>query len=125
MMTRVYTLKKGETMKDAARKIKNFLNDDMMNVQCVETTDGTILIQAKENIITVLKLIGCDRAITVKLTSMGDNRIMIEMGEGKWMDKIVGGLAGFVFWPAFFTTAFTMYNQATLPQEIMRCLNYN
>ena len=25
MMTRVYTLKKGETMKDAARKIKNFL----------------------------------------------------------------------------------------------------
>ena len=123
MMTRVYTLRNGQKLEDVAKKIENMLSNDNMIVQCIEMTDGNFLIQGKEmGLDMIAKITGGERAVTVKLTSIVENKIFIEIGEGRWLDKFIGGLWGLTFWPAMACTVITTYRQVTLPRKIMRCV---
>merc|ERR1711957_955596 len=51
-----------------------------------------------------------------------ENTLKIEIGEGRWMDKIVGGSLGIlgagIMWPLLITTSVGIYQQGTMPRTI-------
>lgn len=123
MMTRVFTLTEGKTIAGMAAEIKRLLKSKDMQVQCFEMKDGNYLIQGRADDWKWIQLIGGDRAVTVKATLVGGEKVILEIGEGKWLDKVSGALVGWYFtWPVMLLTAVTTYRQVTLPKKIIRCV---
>lgn len=120
-MTRIYKLN-GRTPKDAAVHIRNFLEtDEKMEVQCLLSTQDEYLIQGRATHNKVKKLIGMDKAITIKIKPIGDDYFSAEIGEGKWLDKgIALATAYFVFAPLAITSCVGLYKQKVLPDKIHR-----
>ena len=122
MMTRVFTLTEGKTIAGMAAEIKDLLKAKDLQVQCFEMKDGDYLIQGRSTDWKWMQLIGGDRAITVKAASAGGEKVLLEVGEGKWLDKVSGALIGWYFtWPVMLYTAVNTYRQVTLPKKIMIC----
>lgn len=122
MMTTVLTLTEGKTITGMAAAIKDLLRTQDMQVQCFEMKDGNYLIQGKADDWKWMQLMGGDRAITVKATLVGGEIVILEIGEGKWLDKVSGALVGwYLMWPVMLLTAVTTYRQVTLPKIIVKC----
>jgi hypothetical protein len=122
---------KGRRYANAARHIdevstfvKNLLEGDKLQAQVI--ADGADRIvqgrdRPQESWVKFMKKgLGLERAATVKLEVKGQD-LAIEVGEGKWSDKAVGGALGMlVFWPAAFTAGWGVYKQRDLFGRIER-----
>jgi len=92
-----------------------------METQCLTSLDNQVFIQGRAKYSNIKKLVGMDKAISIKLNPIGDDYFSIEIGEGKWADKGVALAAGwFVFWPFAVTSGIGIYKQKTLPAKILR-----
>lgn len=122
MTTTVLTLKKEKTMEGLVKELKGLLRDKDMQVQSFELRDGNYVIQGRSTDWKLMQFIGGDRAVTIKLTLVGTEKAIMEVGEGKWLDKIGGALIGwYLTWPVMLWTAVSTYRQVTLPKKIIRC----
>ncbi|MEO1414342.1 MAG: SHOCT domain-containing protein [Bacteroidota bacterium] len=65
------------------------------------------------------KIVGMSTALNVVFTQDQD-ALYLEIGEGKWIDKIAGGAIGlWLFPPLALTNAVGMWNQSQMPGRIM------
>jgi hypothetical protein len=61
---------------------------------------------------------GLKQAVSIKLQAHGAD-LLLEIGNGAWMDKAVGGAVGMlVFWPAAITAGWGAYKQSELLKRI-------
>lgn len=120
-MTNIFRLN-GHTLQDAAKRTCSFLElDESMETQCLTSLDNQVFIQARATYSNIKKLVGMDKAISIKLTPIGDDYFSVEIGEGKWADKGVAlATAWFLFWPFAVTSGIGIYKQKTLPGKILR-----
>lgn len=109
---------------DVCEFIKGLLEREKLEAQVIVEGGGRI-VQGRDPpqdgwIKLVKKGLGLERAATVKLGARGYDLTM-EVGDGKWTDKAVGGAVGmFVFWPAAVTAGWGVYKQRDLFQRIER-----
>lgn len=122
MMTKVYTMEKGKNINDMAKKVKVLIENACLDVQCVKLNDGSIIIQGKESDGKLFKFVGADRAITVRIAGSNDDQVVVEIGEGKWIDKVWGTVWGLWSWPVLLCTAVATCRQAILPKKICNCI---
>lgn len=64
---------------------------------------------------------GMDKAITVKLEKIDEDRVCVNIGESKWADKVgIMALSMIILWPLTITSGIGMYIQGKLPGEIKK-----
>jgi len=72
---------------------------------------------------TFRKLVGMDKAITVKITQVKKSVVTVEIGEGKWIDKAGAAFVSwFVLWPLAVTAIVGSVQQAKVPAGIMKAV---
>lgn len=65
------------------------------------------------------KLVGMDSALQVQLFKAGGDQVMINVGNGSWVDKAGAATVGMiVFAPLAVTAAIGAWNQKKMPEEI-------
>ena len=96
----------------------SFLRNNKNMVVGNAKTTGEYLIQAKEDADNWKRIAGITSAIKIQILVAGD-LITVNIGEGKWSDKIGAGVAGaFIFAPLAVTAAIGAFRQKNLPNEI-------
>lgn len=119
-MTTAYRLSEGKSAEGMARAIAAFLeNEQGMETQIVETTNGEHLVQARVKNGKYKQFIGMDRTTTVRFIPTETNVVTMEIGNSKWVDKgIAMTVSMFVLWPLTVTSGIGMYKQNRLPKQI-------
>lgn len=98
--------------------IENWLQvKKQLYVEGMVTNEG-YLVQAKQQD-SWKKLVGMDSALQVQLFKAGDNQVMINVGNGSWVDKAGAATIGMIaFAPLAVTAAIGAWNQKKMPEEI-------
>ena len=116
--SKMFRLCDGVTLKTIGIVVEQFLKDKKMNTQKIESPD-MIIVQGKQEE-GWKKLTGMASALSVQLKMFGDDSVNVEIGNGKWMDKLGAGAVGMIaFAPLALTAAFGAWNQKNLPKEIL------
>jgi hypothetical protein len=100
-----------------AQNLRGWYESQKLEAQTA--TDGArVVVQCRSK--TWARRLGAGAALTVVLTSEGDE-LAVEIGGGKWMDKVAAaGVAWFIAWPALIPAAMGGYKQATLPSKTLQ-----
>ena len=117
--SKVFRLPEGIDATSVGKEVENFLRSSKNLVtEGTKTPDG-YFVQAKEPEGSGWKqLAGMTMAIQVQIVKISDT-ITVNIGNGKWSDKIGAGAVGMVlFAPLAVTAAVGAYNQKKLPSEI-------
>lgn len=117
--SKVFRLPEGIDASAVGKEVENFLRSNKnLTTEGVKTPDG-YFVQAKEPEGSGWKqLAGMTMAIQVQVVEISDT-ITVNIGNGKWSDKIGAGAVGMVlFAPLAVTAAVGAYNQKKLPGEI-------
>ena len=117
----IYVLPEGITVNDAAINLKRYLmNEESMEVQILKLENGSCFVQARTRGGKLKQWAGLDKIVSVKLTPVGENNMIVEIGGGKWKDKVFSGAVGwFIAWPFAVTTVIGAYKQGTLPRKVI------
>lgn len=116
--SKVFKLLDGITADMVSDGVVSFLRDKKnMVVDSGKATDG-YLIQAKEEADGWKSIAGTTSAIKIQMLVSGD-LMTVNIGAGKWSDKIGAGVAGaFIFAPLAVTAFIGTLKQKNLPNEI-------
>jgi len=117
--SKVFRLPEGIDGSAVGKEVENFLRSNKnLTTEGTKTPDG-YFVQAKEPEGSGWKqLAGMTMAIQVQVVEISDT-ITVNIGNGKWSDKIGAGAVGMVlFAPLAVTAAVGAYNQKKLPTEI-------
>ena len=116
--SKVFPLKAGVNVDDIARTVEDFLRYEKgLTVEGFASTNG-YLIQAKESS-TWKKLTGLGNALQVQIIPGEAREILVNIGMGKWVDKVgVAAVGALFFTPLLVTSALGAYKQNKLPDEI-------
>lgn len=117
--SRVFRLPEGIDASAVGKEVENFLRSTKnLTTEGTKTPDG-YFVQAKEPEGSSWKqLAGMTMAIQVQVIEVSDT-VTVNIGNGKWSDKIGAGAVGMVlFAPLAVTAAVGAYNQNKLPKEI-------
>ncbi|MBR3720290.1 zinc ribbon domain-containing protein [Methanobrevibacter thaueri] len=117
--SKVFRLPEGIDATSVGKEVENFLRSSKNLVTEGTTTPDGYFVQAKEPEGSGWKqLAGMTMAIQVQIVKISDT-ITVNIGNGKWSDKIGAGAVGMVlFAPLAVTAAVGAYNQKKLPEEI-------
>jgi len=123
LMTRnnIYVLPAGKTANDVAVNLKHFLiTEEGMDAQILKLENESYFIQARARCGKLKQFAGLDKVTAVKLTPINNTNIIVEIGKGKWKDKILCGAIGwFISWPFAVTTVIGSYKQGSLRRKIV------
>ena len=124
MKNEFYTLTHGKNANGMAHAIKDYLSQaEGMETQLLRTEAGEYIVQARVSNGKFKQLAGLDRVLSVKIRGIDDTHASMEIGAGKWADKIGGGFVGmFLFWPFAFTAAYGAYKQQALPRKVTQAI---
>ena len=116
--SKVFPLRAGVHVDDIARTVEDFLRDEKrLTVEGFASANG-YLIQAKETS-TWKKLTGLGNALQVQIIPGEAREVLVNVGMGKWVDKVGAAAVGALFFtPLLVTSAFGAYTQNKLPDEI-------
>ena len=117
--SKVFRLPEGIDASAVGKEVENFLKSNKnLTTEGTRTPDG-YFVQAKEPEGSGWKqLAGMTMAIQVQVVQISDT-ITVNIGNGKWSDKLGAGAVGVVlFAPLAVTAAVGAYNQKKLPSEI-------
>lgn len=120
--SKIFRLRDGVTIEGIGREVENFLrNEKDLTVEGFASSDG-YLVQAKESS-SWKKFTGLGQALQVQIIPSGAAEVLVNIGQGKWDDKVGAGAVGLlVFAPLASTSAFGAYKQNKLPAEIFACI---
>ena len=118
MEAKTYQLPAGMTVDQVAHGIEGFLrNKKNMVVEGTPVPEG-YFIQAKTESDGWKKISGMDQATQVQLMPTG-SMVNVQIGHGKWSDKVGAGVVGAVlFAPLAVTAGIGAYQATKLPKEI-------
>lgn len=116
--SKVFRLLEGVTAEMVGDAVVSFLREQKnLTVDSAKATGG-YMIQAKEEADGWKQISGTTTAIKVQILEAGDI-ITVNIGAGKWSDKIGAGVLGaFVFAPLAVTSIVGAVKQKKLPDEI-------
>jgi hypothetical protein len=117
--TKLYHLPVGISSRQITLVVEDFLsNTKKMTTQKIQGGDSWV-IQAKEEA-TWKTITGMSSALTVQVKPFGTDSVNVEIGNGKWMDKLGAGAAGMIFFaPLALTAAFGAWKQKELPKQVL------
>ncbi|MBE5804894.1 MAG: hypothetical protein E7316_10340 [Clostridiales bacterium] len=117
----LYVLPEGMTASDVATAIKRFLvNEENMETQIFKLENESYFVQARAQCGKLKQFAGLDKVTAVKLTPVSDHNLIVEIGKGKWADKVCCSIvAWFYAWPLAVTTAIGSYKQGSLPRKVL------
>lgn len=116
--SKVYRLDGGMTPEDVGVGLTAWLQTEKgMTAEGAPTPEG-YFVQAKGDNDGWTKAMGMGKATQVQIIGNND-MITVQVGKGKWSDKLGAGMVGaFVFAPLMFTAGFGAYKQHKLVDEI-------
>ena len=117
----IYTLPAGITVNDTAVNLKRYLmREENMEVQILKLENDSYFVQGRTRGGKLKQWAGLDKIVSVKLTPVGESSMIVEIGGGKWKDKVFSGAVGwFVAWPFAVTTVIGAYKQGTMPRKVI------
>ena len=120
--TRVFHMTNGVTVEGIGREVETFLrNEKELTVEGIAASDG-YLVQAKESS-NWKNLAGLGKALQVQIMPSGDNDVIVNIGIGKWADKVgAAGVGAILFAPLLITAGVGAYMQNKLPSEVFECI---
>ncbi len=119
-MADLFTLGPGKNLANLTDAIDTYLKlSKEMDTQVLRLEGGSVIIQARDKGGTWKQWIGMDKAITVKIERVTEDKIMVDIGNAKWADK-AGAMAVslVILWPLTITSGIGIYQQGKLPAEI-------
>lgn len=118
MESKNYQLPQNVSMEQVAHGIEGFLrNKKQMTVEGCPAQEG-YFIQAKMDSDGWKKISGMDQAVQIQLMNMG-SMVNVQIGNGKWSDKVGAGVVGAVlFAPLAVTAGIGAFQAKKLPKEI-------
>lgn len=116
-----YVMKAGKNFFGLVSSVEKYLNGvEKMETQRVKGENSDyVAIQARVRGGAWKQVVGLDKAITIRFIKESSDKIRMEIGEAKWVDK--GGimlLSMFVLWPLAITSGIGTYKQGRLPGKI-------
>ena len=116
--SKVFKLDGGMTPEDVGVGITSWLQTEKgMTAQGAPTAEG-YFVQAKSDDDGWTKVMGMGKATQVQIIGNND-MITVQIGKGKWSDKVGAGVVGaFIFAPLMVTAGFGAYKQHKLVDEI-------
>lgn len=115
--SKVFKLTEGLDAERVGQGIESFLRDKKKLVTEGTVTPEGYFVQAKEES-NWKKVAGMDLATQIQIIQM-DSMITVEVGSGKWVDKIGAGAIGMAFFaPLAVTAAVGAFGQKKLPGEV-------
>ncbi|MBR3051409.1 MAG: zinc ribbon domain-containing protein [Selenomonadaceae bacterium] len=120
--SKIFRMRGEVTIEGIGREVENFLrNEKDLTVEGFASSDG-YLVQAKESS-TWKKFTGMGQALQVQIIPSGSSEVLVNIGRGKWADKVgAGAIGALVFAPLAITSAIGAYKQNKLPSEIFACI---
>ena len=120
--SKIFRMRGDVTVEGIGREVENFLrNEKELEVEGIASTDG-YLVQAREAS-TWKKFTGMGSALQVQIIPSGSSEVLVNIGQGKWADKVGAGAVGLLlFAPLAITSAIGAYRQNKLPTEIFECI---
>ena len=117
--SKVFQLTEGMNAEKVGQAVVSFLRSrKKLTAEGAQIPNG-YFVQAKSEAGNWAKLAGMDKAIQVRILSMGGDYINVSVGNGKWADKIGAGTVGFLlFPPMMLTAAFGAFSQQKLVSDI-------
>ncbi len=95
--------------------LSDWFRSQNFNVQQLDVHGGGVLIQASKG--GWRNVVGMASALNVVLRQNGAD-LTVEIGAGKWMDKVgAGAVSIFVLWPLAVTAAWGAWQQSQLPKQ--------
>ena len=120
----IYVLSDGKDIHGMAYAATQYLSTkEDMDARLVQLDDGSYMVQARTCNGAFKQLVGFDRVLNIKFCATDDGRASVEIGKGKWLDKVSGGVIGlFVYWPVAITTIYGVYKQGVLPHRVTQAV---
>ena len=120
--SKIFRMRGEVTIEGIGREVENFLrNEKELTVEGFASSDG-YLVQAKESS-TWKKFTGLGQALQVQIIPSGTSEVLVNIGQGKWADKVGAGAVGaLLFAPLAITSVIGAYKQNKLPSEIFACI---
>ncbi|MBE6085387.1 MAG: zinc ribbon domain-containing protein [Selenomonas ruminantium] len=120
--TKVFHLRDGVTIEGIGREVETFLRDEKeLTVEGIAAPDG-YLVQAKESS-NWKNFTGLGKALQVQIMPSGDSDVLVNIGIGKWADKVgAAGVGAILFAPLLITAGVGAYMQNKLPGEVFECI---
>lgn len=117
-----YTVPTGKTIFQAAMTVKEFFAKENMEVHHL-VNDGVILVQARAIDGSWQQWLGLDKAISVRFSPVGTNRVTVEIGGGKWVDKALSATVHvFLLSPLALLSGLGAIQQAKLLKDARRVI---
>lgn len=103
-------------------RFQGWLRSEGFETQKFNAEDGKILIQAQKPGIW-RKVVGMSTATNI-LLSQNKGKMIVEIGLGRWYDKIAGGVIGRLWTPYLWApAAYGAFEQWTLPDKLFAYFN--
>lgn len=120
---RIYQLPAEQTLTGVACALERFLREEKsLEAEGLSVGEDSYFIQARVRE-DWKKFVGLDQAIQIRLTRYNTS-LTVDVGEGKWADKLGGVLVGrLLFAPLLVTSAIGAVMQGLLPGEVFDCVN--
>lgn len=120
--SKIFRITEGITAESIGHEVESFLQTEKeMVTQGVSRADG-YLVQAKEDS-GWKKFAGLSKALQVQIIPSGSSEVVVNIGQGKWADKVgAAALGTLLFAPLAITAAVGAYKQNQLPNEIFACI---
>ena len=117
--TRTFTLGTA-TIEQLGQSVESFLRtQDGMEVQGVHGSDG-YLVQARQVGGQWRQFVGLDKAIQVRITQPEPQLVVVQAGQGKWIDKLGVGVVGVLWvWPLALVAGFGAVSQVKLARDVL------
>jgi hypothetical protein len=111
----------GANLRELADAVLNWFRIRDYEVQVLNTTGGGYLVQARQPG-TWRSILGMASALSLTMNKKGDE-LQVEVGASKWEDKLaVGAVGAIIFHPLLITTAYGIWKQSTLPDELFQMI---
>ena len=122
-MKSTYLLPFGKTVNGLTASIQLHLSSEKgMETQILQNGNGDFIIQARSRGGKATQWIGIDKAVSVRLETLEQNYVEMEISHGKWAEKSLLMIVSlFTLWPLFFTSLIGMCQQGALPRSISKC----
>ncbi|MCR5175439.1 MAG: zinc-ribbon domain-containing protein [Anaerovibrio sp.] len=120
--SKIFHIREGVTIEGIGHEVEMYLrNEEELTVEGMSSPDG-YLVQAKESS-GWKNLTGLGKALQVQIIPSGDSDVLVNIGIGKWADKVgAAGVGILLFAPLAITAGVGAYMQKQLPDKVFACI---
>lgn len=100
-----------------SQSLSDWYRSQRFEVQMLEAPGGGIVIQARQEE-AWRSVLGMSATLNILLRHQQDGNLVVEIGQGKWVDKAAAaGVGMFILWPMLLTAGYGAWQQSKLPQR--------